>query len=449
MQERNFERQVKEALEGLSISPSAPVWKKVEREIRKKRERRRIIFWMIPVLLGGALLLTMNFNGWNSDQKLSATNSTGKPQEAVKPSARPASSKVDGSAPVENTGEYNSTVQAPSVQNHTSQTVTTEQIRVTKKHSIQYPKRTSTGKPGVVSKKDEGGENEDPNNSGTVITDDGNTADPTLVDRKINEVTTDKKTETVTPANSDVKVDKKVPDSTSTSPAMPANKRKWQVGLQASAGFSQSAESLFPGAKAAESNVIPFSTGYVQPGRYNEPGIGKHFSAGLSLTTTVSTAIKFTTGVNYIYASTVQKVGTKFRQDSLAQVVKADESHPYVWSNSSTDDYINSYHFIEIPVGVDVKAFPSMPIRVHTGVSISRLIASNALQYNQQHDVYFRNNEMLRKTGFNFFAGVSYGLFRDRLQIGPEFRYSLMPLTDSSGKDHLMTAGLKLRWSLN
>src|SRR4051812_15407612 len=53
MQEQNFEKQVQHKLEELSLTPSAPVWQKVENEIREKKKRRRLIaFWLFPLLLG-------------------------------------------------------------------------------------------------------------------------------------------------------------------------------------------------------------------------------------------------------------------------------------------------------------------------------------------------------------------------------------------------------------
>jgi hypothetical protein len=54
MQEQNFEKQVKQKMEELSLTPSEPVWEKVEEQIRKKRDRRRFFFWLpLTVLLVG------------------------------------------------------------------------------------------------------------------------------------------------------------------------------------------------------------------------------------------------------------------------------------------------------------------------------------------------------------------------------------------------------------
>ena len=43
MQEQNFEKQVKQKMEELSLTPSVPVWKKVEEQIRKKKRTKVVI----------------------------------------------------------------------------------------------------------------------------------------------------------------------------------------------------------------------------------------------------------------------------------------------------------------------------------------------------------------------------------------------------------------------
>jgi cytoskeletal protein RodZ len=63
MQEQNFEKQVQKKMEELSFTPSEPVWRKVEEEIRKKKDRKRIFFWIVASLLllaGGLWLVNKN-----------------------------------------------------------------------------------------------------------------------------------------------------------------------------------------------------------------------------------------------------------------------------------------------------------------------------------------------------------------------------------------------------
>ena len=51
MQEQNFEQQVRQRLDKLSLPPSPPVWDKVSEEIKGKKDKRRFILWLLPLLL--------------------------------------------------------------------------------------------------------------------------------------------------------------------------------------------------------------------------------------------------------------------------------------------------------------------------------------------------------------------------------------------------------------
>src|SRR6266498_2919518 len=57
-----FEKQVQQKMEELKLVPSEPVWQKVEMQIRKKKDRRRLIFWIpfLVLLLGGGLWTVIN-----------------------------------------------------------------------------------------------------------------------------------------------------------------------------------------------------------------------------------------------------------------------------------------------------------------------------------------------------------------------------------------------------
>ena len=54
----SFERKVQEKMEELNLVPSAPVWEKIELEIKPERKRRGVILWMFCglLLIGGGLL---------------------------------------------------------------------------------------------------------------------------------------------------------------------------------------------------------------------------------------------------------------------------------------------------------------------------------------------------------------------------------------------------------
>ena len=62
MQEQNFEKQVRQKMEELSLTPSEPVWKNIDAQVRKKRDRRRLFFWLplVAFVIGGGLWFVAN-----------------------------------------------------------------------------------------------------------------------------------------------------------------------------------------------------------------------------------------------------------------------------------------------------------------------------------------------------------------------------------------------------
>src|SRR5687767_10972187 len=77
MQEQNFEKQVQQTMEELSFVPSEPVWQKVESQIRGKKDKRRLIFWVLPfILLGGGYFILSRTNDAVTHHKTEATIST-------------------------------------------------------------------------------------------------------------------------------------------------------------------------------------------------------------------------------------------------------------------------------------------------------------------------------------------------------------------------------------
>ncbi|MGZ8544798.1 MAG: hypothetical protein ACXWV0_05850, partial [Flavisolibacter sp.] len=55
--QNEFEKQVKAKMEELDFVPSAPVWPKIEAQIRQEKDRRRLLLWLplLTLLVGGAI----------------------------------------------------------------------------------------------------------------------------------------------------------------------------------------------------------------------------------------------------------------------------------------------------------------------------------------------------------------------------------------------------------
>ena len=60
--QNNFEKGVREKMDELKFEPSEPVWQNIEKQIRNKKDRRRLIFWipLLILLLSGGVWLIYN-----------------------------------------------------------------------------------------------------------------------------------------------------------------------------------------------------------------------------------------------------------------------------------------------------------------------------------------------------------------------------------------------------
>ena len=78
--QNEFEKQVQQKMEELDLVPSAPVWQKIEAQIRQKKDRRRLILW-IPMLL----ILLLGGTWWLSqtNEKSEAVSHTATSLESI------------------------------------------------------------------------------------------------------------------------------------------------------------------------------------------------------------------------------------------------------------------------------------------------------------------------------------------------------------------------------
>src|SRR5438309_10054205 len=60
--QNEFEKQVQQKMEELNFTPSEPVWLNIEKQIRNKKDKRRLFIWL-PILiafLSGSLFIVYN-----------------------------------------------------------------------------------------------------------------------------------------------------------------------------------------------------------------------------------------------------------------------------------------------------------------------------------------------------------------------------------------------------
>ena len=207
------------------------------------------------------------------------------------------------------------------------------------------------------------------------------------------------------------------------------DKVKWDWGLSFSVGISDISRSFlgsdFLGSGAAEKSFFADASnfsGNPQSGTDTLSNSSKKpylIKPSLALNIGVFAAKKIfknssiTLGVNYKSFSTSNKVGQK------------NDSANFYRIQNPVNRYKNDYHFIEVPVAFSLQLGKpkKMPLILNAGISVSQLIASNAVQFNNTSGIYYYDNSLFNKTQFGFSAGLYVSNKKNSILIGPHIYY--------------------------
>ena len=214
---------------------------------------------------------------------------------------------------------------------------------------------------------------------------------------------------------------------------------------QANAAVSYSAVSLYTlngstSSKNYISDIRPDASFYA--GIYLQKGLSERwiFNAGLNLHY-YSTRISVGQPVNTFvpaYASLITPTSIATSQVSSVFTVGNEQIHT------------NKYYMLELPAAIQYKLNRSriLPLFLEGGVSLSRLMGADALNYDPSKGLYFKNTNALNKTQFNVSSALMVGLpFHGiRIQAGPQVQYGLIPLmnTQGMGDQHFFYTGIRL-----
>lgn len=232
-------------------------------------------------------------------------------------------------------------------------------------------------------------------------------------------------------------------------------RRRWEWGLSLQAGRSSltngTINKVFSGAVMDFSASATLSPNVV----YREPyptRASAGFSAGAFMKKNMSEIFAICIGINYTLYSTSTTVGKKV--DSLLLPQSSVAANQQVFNQyfriGSAGNYTNKYHYIEIPVVLQTRLTRNwkLPLYWDAGFSLSRLIASNALHFDINRGVYFKDNQLINKASFNINTGLPATLSLKKkfvLQAGPQLQYgfsNVLANEKASGK-HFLFLGLK------
>ena len=470
MSEKKFENQVRQAMDEFFLSPTAPVWNKIAVEIKRKKDRRRFVLWLLPLaLLSGIIWWSLSTNEISSDivSQKTETNSqntnkktTTNPNKLAIPGLENKTAKA--LLKKQETGVDEENVAKPSLRGrrqkntHPSYTntartktkdvenrIASNALHTTKK--IKEEKLFSAHAP--VPAKEKLQEDQTKNESAII---------PNLLIQNKDSVPPQKPDTT----QELKKPEQKLIDTTTASEQMDLQKQpnkkntKLQFGAIVQIGFSGIASGLFNGfgqkslADFVNSNSLQSGSGSAANLPPSNIKRGFSYSLGFSTRKEISSRSAISSGLQYQYYSTRIKVGTKTR-DSANSFSRNAISYR---NDNQSQHYTNQFHFITLPLYYEYQLFKKLPLHLGGGLHLSQLISSNALHYNSTANIYYRDNSLLNKTQAGLFTRLTYKLWKQKkfsLDLGPQFNYSLTPLQKNSNakKQHLFFMGLNTQVS--
>lgn len=464
MQENNFEKQVRERLDELHLAPSAPVWQRIEASLKKKRERR-LVFWLLPLFLltGGVAL-------WQATTHFK----TGDTQQTAKSKQAPAAtfSKPHSTK----TGQSTETkIEQQPGQSTPKNAISKTTIRINRKTLER--KQSNQPKPDVVKEKRS-------TQTGNQVAFQkpltGKTKRPVAVENKTAGVSEGpKKRVAETPAQTGIETK---PDTTrqqdtvqqlapakndsaanSGQPpikvAVPKKRLQWsivsRIGTTNSvapviAGFGmksmqqadmQPSNSL--GSSSYNSGFPWFdSVVYRQPAT---PTKGLQFTIGARVRKQAGKNNFFTAGLQYSFYSNHLTVGSSLPSNSLTAGIWDMQTERMFRNNGVQNRFTNKLHVVELPLGFEYRLLKQHPLYMQHGVTISQLIASRVLQYNDAANTYSENAAGLRQTNCHVFTSIEYTFWKTKtfsLQAGPHLQYALGTVYKTTPERHLLAGGV-------
>ncbi|HVF80575.1 MAG TPA: hypothetical protein VM884_01500 [Flavisolibacter sp.] len=459
----SFEKEVQRKMEEMQLTPSAPVWEKIEVEIKGKKKRRRGVFWL---LLAGLLLAG---GGWWGYQSLHKDHL----QASMQTEIRTKKSNPDTSA---STQTY---PHSPDPTDAAAKAIALEPIvRLTKKLK-RYPAPAAVKKPtrfeGVTA------EVAEPKNVRTVTSRDQTGTSLIKEDKKrgaeangskskemitsISETTpSTKNTDTPGVAKEQIPVitDSAPKPTISKEQVLPAaidSSLKKKVAAASKAWKKQLSISIGRSSYQNYStavNQLNYSSPITGAGSngnfafyYPRPAsAGFGFSTGLALLKQLGKKWELGVGLQYAYYSTQISVGDKKAMDTAVTFNMEKIAVDEFFTNTGNNNYINRFHVLEIPIRFSYQPLSTLPVFLSAGASYGRLVSTNALTYSRPSNLYYKNKENYNRNYLSVNASVQYRFKskkRFSIQTGPLVQYNLKRLQkeDITNIPHLFFAGLK------
>jgi hypothetical protein len=485
MQENEFEKEVRAAMDGLRLKPSDTLWPAVEAQIRQRRKRRAILFfWVLAVSivtagLSVAILQPKTSTPVIASSKKSlanepvplkpeAVNDTHLAQKELKdepapnqlnsasvPASIPAAKRTYPVAGAEaENGESTTAYLEPLANIHLKQAKSDiasegsviESSKVARKRS----KRSMIAGKASMSFM-ENSSNEVPQDVSLVEACTDRALSTAVVAPMLMQTRMAPKPDaTIIGVNTSVTSFKKIHAKKMSSP-----KTTWS--LEVGGGLSSISQSVPKAAPlaflSAPTIAVPVGVSFIS---FSDP-VSKHgetFEAALSMQRDLSRRFFFRAGLGYQYFSTrinaAQEVNNSSPNFQLTGAYRL--ANYYNVATTPTYHFKNAFHFVtsSISVGVHLNKHFSL----EGGVEPSLLVQSNVLHFDKLNRVYLKNDEILNKLQLPVFSTFRYHLKLQNgydLSFGPSFSYGLSNMVQRSfnGSNHSRAGEFKVAITRN
>ena len=468
MQENNFEKQVQEKMGDFRVDPSSEIWQKVSLQIgRRKRDDRVFIIFLLCLLFLGISGIIW----WNVSTKKANTTETA--QQSTQPLNNLKDAEKEGSvsapelsqADVTKNKNADAAIEKEIIARkgdqplpaNSSTTARVEKISptisiITNKTFISpTTKRKYTQSSKTIAKSEAGIADEDVDPSALIELKDvaatKNNEEQVLENEEesISLLDADQRQVVQSPlleTSEHLKTAGAEIQQQTFSNNIPLNKKnaRWSFGINFSAGISTT-RSGYLGIvainsdedKALYSSPANSNTGSQSPGNsYSASAIKRNigFVAGAFAKRNLTPRTSLVIGLNYKYYSTSMTIGN--RVDSFSNVLDLS----FYYRSGNQFRYTNRYHFVEIPIGLQwrVTGPQKWPVYLYTGIDISKLVSSNALQLDNASYFYYKDNSVFTKTQFDLSVKLLFGVSKNRRSdflIGPELNFGLTKMASS------------------
>ncbi|GGA87327.1 porin family protein [Puia dinghuensis] len=490
MYDPNFEKGVRQKMEGLQFIPSESVWANIENAVASRRRRRMpFFFWRFAVpgiiLAGsvGGLFLLVRPVATSSPAKSPVTAASTTAATSTKAAATPATAASTPANVAAATTSRTVTPTGKAISKPASPAAITaagdRDETVAAVHAATRKRSAVDGKTTIPGRRDRHGKTVDHPDQTT----EGDAGDRAITDVEpaVSAATLalpapylyqpDRAAQGIAAGIRAANLSAK--KTTVAVKTLQKPGRPWEAGFMAGAGLSRlnrlsvSASDVATNAtsfvnlnysSATNRSVSSLATSQSYGGKHYVSDVRSEISymAGIYLEKPLSDRWSINLGMNLHYYSTRITIGQQVSTYVPASVslitpttLSATQSAA-VYTAGDQQFYTNRFYFLELPVGLQWKINKSrmLPLFLEGGFSLSRLMGANALLYNSSTGIYYKDANVIQKTQFDVSSALMVGLpFHGiRIQLGPQVQYGLTPLINSSnlGDQHFLYTGIRV-----